>query len=64
MEKEWSLLSNGVYTMAESRPTAYIQDEDSLPLPKPYGALAPFKPTEPGTNMRHIRKPQPKPIEI
>uniref|UniRef100_A0A4W4F791 Coiled-coil domain containing 146 n=1 Tax=Electrophorus electricus TaxID=8005 RepID=A0A4W4F791_ELEEL len=63
-EEEWSQHPNGVYTTAESRPNAYIPAVGSLPLPKPYGALAPFKPSEPGTNIRHIRKPQPKPIEI
>ncbi|XP_027019533.2 coiled-coil domain-containing protein 146 [Tachysurus fulvidraco] len=62
-EEEWSQLPNGVYTTADLRPNSYIPAEDSLPLPKPYGALAPFKPSEPGTNMRHIRKPQPKPLE-
>ncbi|XP_017341054.2 coiled-coil domain-containing protein 146 isoform X1 [Ictalurus punctatus] len=63
-EEEWSQLPNGVYTTADLRPNSYIPAEDSLPLPKPYGALAPFKPSEPGTSMRHIRKPQPKPLEI
>ncbi|XP_072528641.1 coiled-coil domain-containing protein 146 [Salminus brasiliensis] len=63
-EEERNQLPNGVYTTAEPRPNAYIPTEDSLPLPKPYGALAPFKPTKPGANMRHIRKPQPKPAEI
>ncbi|XP_006834425.1 PREDICTED: coiled-coil domain-containing protein 146 [Chrysochloris asiatica] len=58
-------LPSGVYTTAEQRPTAYIPEADAtLPLPKPYGALAPFKPSEPGANMRHIRKPVIKPIEI
>ncbi|XP_041629728.1 coiled-coil domain-containing protein 146 isoform X3 [Vulpes lagopus] len=58
-------LPNGVYTTAEPRPNAYIPEaEAALPLPKPYGALAPFKPSEQGANMRHIRKPVPKPIEI
>ncbi|KAF3819062.1 hypothetical protein GH733_013212 [Mirounga leonina] len=58
-------LPNGVYTTAEPRPNAYIPEaEATLPLPKPYGALAPFKPSEPGANMRHIRKPVTKPIEI
>ncbi|XP_059026898.1 coiled-coil domain-containing protein 146 [Mustela lutreola] len=58
-------LPNGVYTTAEPRPNAYIPEaEATLPLPKPYGALAPFKPSEPGSNMRHIRKPVTKPIEI
>ncbi|XP_047550600.1 coiled-coil domain-containing protein 146 isoform X1 [Lutra lutra] len=58
-------LPNGVYTTAEPRPNAYIPEaEATLPLPKPYGALAPFKPSGPGANMRHIRKPVTKPIEI
>uniref|UniRef100_A0A673H8E1 Coiled-coil domain containing 146 n=1 Tax=Sinocyclocheilus rhinocerous TaxID=307959 RepID=A0A673H8E1_9TELE len=55
---------NGVYTTAELRPNAYIPIDDPLPVPKHYGALAPFKPTEPGANIRHIRKPKYKPIEI
>ncbi|XP_066210546.1 coiled-coil domain-containing protein 146 isoform X3 [Saccopteryx leptura] len=65
MELDHRLLPNGVYTTAEQRPNAYIPEaEGTLPLPKPYGALAPFKPSEPGANMRHIRKPVIKPIEI
>ncbi|XP_013869918.1 coiled-coil domain-containing protein 146 isoform X3 [Austrofundulus limnaeus] len=63
-EDEWSQLPNGVYTTAEARPDAYIPQNASLPLPKPYGALAPFKPSQPGANMRHIRKPTPKPSEM
>ena len=52
-------------TTAEPRPNAYIPDnENELPIPRPYGAHAPFKPNEPGSSMRHIRKPVPKPIEI
>lgn len=51
-----------VRTTAELRPTAYIPDE--IGLPKPYGALAPFKPTSPGSNMRHIRPPKPQEIII
>ncbi|NXD12694.1 CC146 protein, partial [Nothocercus nigrocapillus] len=47
------------------RPNAYVPGaERGLPLPRPYGALAPFKPSAPGSNMRHIRKPVVKPIEI
>jgi hypothetical protein len=49
-------------TAAEPRPTAYIPEE--FGIPKPYGVLAPFKPTEGGATMRHIRPPQIKPIEI
>ncbi len=56
--------SSGQYlrTAAEPRPTAYIPDE--IGIPKPYGNLAPFKPTETGSTMRHIRPPQIKPVEI
>nr|XP_006049927.1 coiled-coil domain-containing protein 146 isoform X6 [Bubalus bubalis] len=65
LEAETRQLPNGVYTTAEQRPNAYIPEaEATLPLPKPYGALAPFKPSEPGANIRHIRKPVIKPIEI
>ena len=32
------------HTTAEPRPNAYIPDD--IGIPKPYGALAPFKPTE------------------
>ncbi|XP_036373402.1 coiled-coil domain-containing protein 146 [Megalops cyprinoides] len=63
-EQEKSQLPGGGVTTAEARPNAYIPEEDNLPIPRPYGALAPFKPSELGTNLRHIRKPQPKPIEI
>lgn len=49
-------------TAAEPRPTAYIPED--LGIPKPYGSMAPFKPSEAGTNMRHIRNPVIKPIEI
>jgi len=50
------------HTTAEPRPNAYIPDD--IGIPKPYGALAPFKPTELGTTMRHIRRPQPREIEL
>ncbi|XP_028425880.1 coiled-coil domain-containing protein 146 isoform X3 [Perca flavescens] len=63
-EEEWNQLPNGEYTSAETRPNAYIPQSGSLPLPKPYGAQAPFKPSQPGANMRHIRKPTLKPLEI
>lgn len=65
METDYRQLPNGVYTTAEQRPNAYMPEvETALPLPKPYGALAPFKPSEIGANRRHIRKPVVKPIEI
>lgn len=49
-------------TTAEPRPNAYIQEY--MGVPKPYGGFAPFKPTEAGSNMRHIRRPQEVEIEI
>jgi hypothetical protein len=49
-------------TTAEPRPNAYIPDD--LGIPKPYGGMAPFKPTPVGVQIRHIRKPEPKPVEI
>ena len=51
-----------VRTAAEPRPTAYIPDD--MGIPKPYGNLAPFKPTEPGATMRHIKPVVPRAIEI
>ncbi len=59
------LLPGGAVTTAEPRPNAYLpQDDNELPIPRPYGKLAPFKPAQSGSNMRHIKKPNPKPIEI
>ncbi|XP_042324598.1 coiled-coil domain-containing protein 146 [Sceloporus undulatus] len=64
-EEEQHAMAMSIFTTAEQRPNAYIPDEENvLPLPRPYGALAPFKPGEPSANMRHIRKPVVKPIEI
>lgn len=64
-EEEQYTLPGGMVTTAEPRPNAYIPDDDSeLPVPRPYGGHAPFKPTPAGANMRHIRKPVIKPIEI
>ncbi len=54
--------ANMLKTSAEPRPTAYIPDE--LGIPKPYGSLAPFKPSELGSTMRHIRVPVNKAIEL
>ncbi|XP_077400529.1 coiled-coil domain-containing protein 146 isoform X2 [Vanacampus margaritifer] len=53
----WKRLPSGRHTTAESRPDAYIPHADTLPLPKPYGAQAPFRPPQAGANMRHVRKP-------
>ncbi|XP_065522835.1 coiled-coil domain-containing protein 146 isoform X3 [Lathamus discolor] len=64
-EEEQTAAPGYIRTTPEPRPTSYIpNDEHSLPLPRPYGALAPFKPTAPGANMRHIRKPAVKPIQV
>jgi hypothetical protein len=50
-------------TTAEPRPNAYIPEY--LGVPKPYsGPFAPFKPSEPGVTMRHIRAPAHVEIEI
>ncbi|NWH67018.1 CC146 protein, partial [Geococcyx californianus] len=47
------------------RTTACIpEDEYSLPLLQAYGVLAPFKPSEPGSSVRHFRKPVVKSTEI
>ncbi|KAG3118844.1 hypothetical protein PI124_g2623 [Phytophthora idaei] len=54
--------SQFTYTTAEARPNAYIPED--LGIPKPYGQQAPFKPTQQGTTMRHIRMPQKRDIEI
>ncbi|KAG5190299.1 hypothetical protein JKP88DRAFT_256940 [Tribonema minus] len=53
---------NAVRTTAPQRPNAYIPDE--IGIPKPYGGLAPFRPQEPGSTMRHMRLPRPPQIEI
>ena len=51
-----------VQSTAEPRPNAYIPE--ALGIPKPYGGFSPFKPSEQGSTMRHIRKPQLKEIVI
>ncbi|PNH11949.1 hypothetical protein TSOC_001169 [Tetrabaena socialis] len=51
-----------VQSTADPRPNAYIPE--NLGIPKPYGGFSPFKPQEPGSTMRHIRKPQPKEVVI
>jgi len=62
-EEEDIMNSNLTRTTAEPRVNAYIP-EDERGLPKAYGQNAPFKPTVLGSTMRHIRKPNPKPIEL
>jgi hypothetical protein len=34
-----------------------------IQLPRPYGMFTPFKPSEPGAQMRHFAKPKIKEIE-
>eukprot|EP00126_Sphaerothecum_destruens_P002559 Sdes_comp15986_c0_seq3m5155 len=64
-QQEQELSETNPLSSIVPRPNAYIPEDDSaLPIPKPYGANAPFKPSEQGTNMRHIRKPQAKPLEL
>merc|ERR1719331_3805111 len=62
-QEEEIMNSNFTRTTAEPRVNAYIP-EDEHGLPKAYGLNAPFKPTVLGSTMRHIRKPNPKPIEL
>jgi hypothetical protein len=54
--------SSMMKTACEPRPSAYIPDD--IGIPKPYGSHAPFKPSESGSTIRHIKMPQPKQIEI
>mmetsp|Transcript_2407 Transcript_2407/g.4086 ORF Transcript_2407/g.4086 Transcript_2407/m.4086 type:complete len:98 (-) Transcript_2407:102-395(-) len=58
---EESLPPNGVKTTAFPRPNSYMPQD--IQIPKPYGRFQPFKPLEPGANMRHIVKPKPMEIE-
>ncbi|NXN37703.1 CC146 protein, partial [Rhinoptilus africanus] len=61
-EQEQAATPGRIHTTAEQRPTAYIPDDaHSLPLPRPYGAHPPFKPSQPSSHMRHFRKPAVKP---
>merc|ERR1719331_2822284 len=62
-QEEDIMNSNFTRTTAEPRVNAYIPEDDHR-LPKAYGVNAPFKPTVLGSTMRHIRKPNPKPIEL
>jgi hypothetical protein len=61
-DRDSRLPEQATRTAVEPRPNAYIVEE--VGLPQPYGRLAPFKPTDAGSTMRHIRKPEPKDIEI
>ena len=64
-EENAHTLPNGVITSAEPRPNAYMPSADGeLPVPKPYGSHAPFRPSLTVGNLRHYRKPLPQPIDI
>jgi hypothetical protein len=44
----------------QQRPTAYMPTvEGSLPIPKPFGRFAPFRPAEPAPNLRYLRRTLP-----
>lgn len=62
-QEEDIMNSNFTRTTAEPRVNAYIPEDDHG-LPKAYGNNAPFRPTLAGSTMRHIRKPNPKPVEM
>ena len=61
-QEELRQVTSDLETTAVPRPNAYMPED--IALPRPYGAMAPFKPSEPGATMRHIVKPQPREIEI
>ena len=60
--EELRTIEGDLQTTAVPRPNAYLPED--IALPRPYGAMAPFKPSEPGSSMRHTVKPQPREIEI
>jgi len=64
-EEEQLFLTTATRTTAEPRVNAYVpHNEGDLGLPKAYGMHTPFMPTPLGSNARHIRKPQPRAVEI
>ncbi|KAM9824652.1 coiled-coil domain-containing protein 146 [Neosynchiropus ocellatus] len=56
-QNQWYQLPSGEWTTAEPRPSAYIPQAEGLPLPRPYGALAPVKPWQPTAANRHFPPP-------
>ena len=58
---EQQLTPTGVKTSALPRPNSYMPPD--IQIPRPYGLFAPYKPSEPGAQMRHMVKPKPKEIE-
>ena len=50
-------LPDGTQTFAELRPNAYIPNGiNDLPVPRPYGRDAPFKPSDASAHLRHFRR--------
>ena len=56
----------GTLTTAQTRVTMYLPEgtDDGFAIPKPYGIYAPYKPSEIGTNRRHIKKPKPRELVL
>ena len=61
-EEEELMATMVVRSTAEVRPNAYIQE--TLGLPKPYGGLAPFKPSVLGAQLRHFRPPVTREVQL
>ena len=59
---ESQLPLNGIKSSALPRPNSYMPPD--IQIPRPYGVFAPFKPSDPGANMRHIVKPKIQEIEL
>ena len=62
-EKNYYPAPYALRTTAEPRLISYISEEN-MGLPKPFGSMAPFKPSNcaGGTTMRHIRTPAMKQV--
>jgi hypothetical protein len=66
-EDDGFYMYKGIRTMAEPRPNAYIPDSlglIELPIPKPYGSQAPYRPQEVPSLLRHYKKPANKPVQL
>ncbi|KAJ3386772.1 hypothetical protein HDU92_002313 [Lobulomyces angularis] len=63
LDEDGFFILDKLKTTAEPRPNAYLPEDAGLPIPKPYGSQAPFKPSD-NVMLRHYRKPVIKPIEI
>ena len=58
---EQQMPPTGVKTTALPRKNHYYPED--IQLPKPYGQAQPFYPSAQGSTMRHIRRPEARPIE-